>query len=262
MENNTTIGFIGAGNMSYALISGLINNGYSNKKIKASDANTELLSQRSSEFNLEVFTDNSELAINCDVVVLAVKPQVLSTVCRDIKNFIKHKPLVLSIAAGVKSIDINRWLGGKASIVRAMPNTPALLGKGVTGIYANDKVSEKQKSIGEEILNSVGSCLWVENEVLLDAVTSLSGSGAALGLDKKIAQELSIQTALGAGMMASNSENVSIRQLRANVTSPNGTTEAAINSFQDQNFELIVSRAMRAAFERARTIGAELGDDD
>lgn len=277
MENNTTIGFIGAGNMSYALISGLINNGYSNKKIKASDANTELLSQRSSEFNLEVFTDNSELAINCDVVVLAVKPQVLSTVCRDIKNFIKHKPLVLSIAAGVKSIDINRWLGGKASIVRAMPNTPALLGKGVAGIYANAKVSEKQKSIGEEILNSVGSCLWVENEVLLDAVTSLSGSGpayfflmiesmtkagAALGLDEKTSQELSIQTALGAGMMASNSENVSIRQLRANVTSPNGTTEAAINSFQDQNFELIVSSAMRAAFERARTIGAELGDDD
>lgn len=277
MENNPTIGFIGAGNMAYALISGLIDSGYSSDNIKVSDVDTELLSLRSSELSLEVFTDNSRLAGICDVVVLAVKPQVLAQVCKGIKNNIKHKPLILSIAAGVKSIDINRWLGGNSPIVRAMPNTPALLGQGAAGIYANKSVSKNQQKLSKMILDSVGSSCWVEDELKLDAVTALSGSGPAyfflmlesmtkagiaLGLDSDTAQKLSIQTALGSSMMAGNSDGTSPQQLRANVTSPNGTTQAAIDSFQDQDFEMIVSHAMRAAYDRAKSMGVEFGDID
>lgn len=276
MQNLTTIGFIGAGNMAYALISGLINNGFSAQNIKLSDTDAALLSLRADEFNLEVFTDNVKLAAQCEVIVFAVKPQVLSLVCKELQQHINHNPLIISIAAGVRATDINRWLGGDSAIVRTMPNTPALLGKGATGMLANEVVSDKQKALAEQILSAVGSCLWVEDEKMLDAVTALSGSGpayfflliesmakagVALGLDEASAEKLSIQTALGASMMASSSDD-SAHQLRAKVTSKNGTTQAAIESFQDQDFEMIVAHAMRAAFDRSREMGTELGDDD
>ena len=276
MQNSTKIGFIGAGNMAYALISGLISNGVNTHNIKLSDTNNDLLSLRSDEFDVEVFTDNTKLVKHCDIVILAVKPQVLSIVCKELQMHIDHQPLIISIAAGVRTTDINRWLGGNTSIVRTMPNTPALLGKGATGMTANESVSTQQKILAEDVLSSVSECLWVEDERMLDAVTALSGSGpayfflmiesmskagVALGLDEKTAGKLSVQTALGASMMANNSKD-SVHELRANVTSPNGTTQAAIESFQDQNFEMVVSHAMRAAFDRAREMGIELGDDD
>ncbi len=276
MKNSTTIGFIGAGNMAYAIISGLINNGMPAKQIKLSDTNEALLFLRKEAFNLEVFTDNIELAKRCDVIVLAVKPQILSTVCHQIADAIKPNTLVVSIAAGVRVGDINHWLGGNASIVRTMPNTPALLNQGVTGLFAGEFVNELQKELASDILNSVGQSLWVEEEKMLDAVTALSGSGpayfflmiesmskagVALGLDEKTAQSLSIQTALGASMMA-NATTDSIAALRKQVTSPNGTTQAAIASFQQQNFESIVAQAMRAAFDRADELGTELGHND
>lgn len=276
MKNSTTIGFIGAGNMAYAIISGLINNDFSAENIKISDTNESLLSLRKKEFNLEVFTDNSELVRHCDVIVLAVKPQMLSSVCQLLKQALNSNTLIISIAAGVRVHDIDRWLGGDCAIVRTMPNTPALLNQGVTGMFANERVSDAQKELATSILNSVGQSLWVTDEVMLDAVTALSGSGpayfflmiesmskagVALGLDDKTAQSLSIQTALGASMMASVSGE-SPRDLRANVTSPNGTTQAAIESFQDQNFDMIVAHAMRAAFDRASQLAAELSDSD
>lgn len=276
MKNSTTIGFIGAGNMAYAIISGLINNDFSAENIKISDTNESLLSLRKKEFNLEVFTDNSELVRHCDVIVLAVKPQMLSSVCQLLKQALNSNTLIISIAAGVRVHDIDRWLGGDCAIVRTMPNTPALLNQGVTGMFANERVSDAQKELATSILNSVGQSLWVTDEVMLDAVTALSGSGpayfflmiesmskagVALGLDEKTAQSLSIQTALGASMMASVSGE-SPRDLRANVTSPNGTTQAAIESFQDQNFDMIVAHAMRAAFDRASQLAAELSDSD
>jgi pyrroline-5-carboxylate reductase len=276
MKNSTTIGFIGAGNMAYAIISGLINNDFSAENIKISDTNESLLSLRKKEFNLEVFTDNSELVRHCDVIVLAVKPQMLSSVCQLLKQALNSNTLIISIAAGVRVHDIDRWLGGDCAIVRTMPNTPALLNQGVTGMFANERVSDAQKELATSILNSVGQSLWVTDEVMLDAVTALSGSGpayfflmiesmskagVALGLDEKTAQSLSIQTALGASMMASVSDE-SPRDLRANVTSPNGTTQAAIESFQDQNFDMIVAHAMRAAFDRASQLAAELSDSD
>ena len=276
MKNSTTIGFIGAGNMAYAIISGLINNDFSAENIKISDTNESLLSLRKKEFNLEVFTDNSELVRHCDVIVLAVKPQMLSSVCQLSKQALNSNTLIISIAAGVRVHDIDRWLGGDCAIVRTMPNTPALLNQGVTGMFANERVSDAQKELATSILNSVGQSLWVTDEVMLDAVTALSGSGpayfflmiesmskagVALGLDEKTAQSLSIQTAIGASMMASVSDE-SPRDLRANVTSPNGTTQAAIESFQDQNFDMIVAHAMRAAFDRASQLAAELSDSD
>ena len=276
MKNSTTIGFIGAGNMAYAIISGLINNDFSAENIKISDTNESLLSLRKKEFNLEVFTDNSELVRHCDVIVLAVKPQMLSSVCQLLKQALNSNTLIISIAAGVRVHDIDRWLGGDCAIVRTMPNTPALLNQGVTGMFANKRVSSTQKELATSILNSVGQSLWVTDEVMLDAVTALSGSGpayfflmiesmskagVALGLDEKTAQSLSIQTALGASMMASVSDE-SPRDLRANVTSPNGTTQAAIESFQDQDFDMIVAHAMRAAFDRASQLAAELSDSD
>ncbi|MBT4924037.1 MAG: pyrroline-5-carboxylate reductase [Candidatus Thioglobus sp.] len=275
MQNSTTIGFIGAGNMAYALISGLVDSDFSTKNIKVSDTDKALLSLRKEEFNLEIFTDNAALATKCDVIVLAVKPQVLSLVCNDLKDNLKSGSLIVSIAAGVRSHDIDRWLGLNKAIVRTMPNTPALLGKGVTGMFANENTSDEQKSLAEKILKSVSHCLWVEDENMLDAVTALSGSGpaylflmmesmakagAALGLDEDTAQTLSIQTALGASMMADQSVD-SLHELRAKVTSPNGTTQAAIESFQDQNFETMVAHAMRSAFDRAKEIGSELADE-
>ena len=276
MQNSTTIGFIGAGNMAYALVSGLVNSGFSTQNIKLSDTDEALLSLRADEFNLEVFTDNTKLATQCDVIVFAIKPQVLSVVCKELQEHISHNPLIISIAAGVRAVDINRWLGGNASIVRAMPNTPALLGQGATGMMANDVVSGDQKALAEQILSAVSTCLWVEDEKMLDVVSALSGSGpayfflliesmakagAALGLDESTAQQLSIQTALGASMMADSSGD-SAHELRAKVTSPNGTTQAAIESFQEQNFDMIVAHAMRAAFDRSREMGIELGDYD
>lgn len=276
MQKTTTIGFIGAGNMAYALVSGLINQGFSNTHIKLSDTNKTLLSQRKSEFDVEVFTDNSLMSLQCDVIVLAVKPQILPSVCKQLKAPTQHKPLVISIVAGMKIDNINHWLKGGVSIVRAMPNTPALVAQGATGIVANDAVTNEQKALAEDIFSSVGQYFWLQEESMLDAVTALSGSGpayfflmiesmtnagVALGLDKDMAESLSIQTALGASIMAKENNN-SVRELRAKVTSKNGTTHAAIESFQHQNFDTIVSQAMCAAFDRAKEIGFKLGNDE
>lgn len=274
MQNTPTIGFIGAGNMAYALVSGLINHGYASERIVMSDANEALLSLRQDEFSLRVFKDNQQLAQHCDVIVLAVKPQVLAEVCAEIKDQISDQQLLVSIAAGVHTHDINRWLGKNKAIVRTMPNTPALLGRGVTGLFANEHTSSAQQDIAQSIMSAVGKTLWVETEDLLDAVTAVSGSGPAyfflmiesmtkageaLGLARDAAEQLSIETALGAALMASESSD-SPRELRRQVTSPNGTTQAAIESFQDQDFDVIVSHALSAAYRRAGELGAELGD--
>jgi pyrroline-5-carboxylate reductase len=274
MENETVIGFIGAGNMAYALINGLLNNGYDSKNIKASDPNDELLRKREVELNIATFENNSSLVEVCDIIVFAVKPQVLSEVCLELRDNIKSKHLFISIVAGIRLNDINRWLGGNYSLVRTMPNTPALMQHGVTGLFPNELVNDEQKALVTNILSSVGDCFWVNEEKLIDAITAISGSGpayffllmesmtqagVALGLDEETAQELSVQTAFGASLMATkNGEDQ--RTLRNNVTSPNGTTQAAIECFQDQNFEGIVASATRAAFDRARELSNELGD--
>ena len=274
MENKTVIGFIGAGNMAYALIKGLLSNGFDAQNINVSDSNNELRIKRKSELNITTYPDNTSLLHNSDVVVFAVKPQVLSLVCLQLKNKVKPSHLFVSIVAGIRSSDINRWLGGNFALVRTMPNTPALFQSGVTGLFANELVSSQQQELVTSILSSVGECFWVNDEKLIDAITAISGSGPAyffllmqsitqaaiaLGLDEKTANSLSIQTSLGASLMATKSGKDS-KTLRAEVTSPNGTTQAAIESFQDQNFEGIVAAATRAAYNRARELSNDLGD--
>ena len=274
MENKTVIGFIGAGNMAYALIKGLLSNGFDAKNINVSDSNEELLINRQSELKITTYSDNNSLLDNSDIVVFAVKPQVLSIVCLQLKNKVKPNHLFISIVAGIRGNDINRWLGGNFALVRTMPNTPALFQSGVTGLFANDLVSNQQKELVTSILSSVGQCFWVDDEKLIDAITAISGSGpayffllmqsitqaaTALGLDEKTANSLSIQTSLGASLMATKSGKDS-KTLRKEVTSPNGTTQAAIESFQDQNFEGIVAAATRAAYDRARELSNDLGD--
>ena len=276
MENKTVIGFIGAGNMAYALIKGLLSNGFDAKNINVSDSNDELLIKRQSELNITTYSDNGSLLENSDIVVFAVKPQVLSMVCLQLKNKVKPNHLFVSIVAGIRGNDINRWLGGNFALVRTMPNTPALFQSGVTGLFANDLVSNQQKELVTSILSSVGECFWVDDEKLIDAITAISGSGpayffllmqsitqaaTALGLDEKTANSLSIQTSLGASLMATKSGKDS-KILRKEVTSPNGTTQAAIESFQDQNFEGIVAAATRAAYDRARELSNDLGNVD
>lgn len=270
-----TIGFIGAGNMAYAIVCGLINNGYSKDFIKISDTNAALLSQRKSALGVEIFNNNAALANVCDVLVLAVKPQNLAAVCQALNTHLARKPLIISIAAGVRSVDIDRWLGGNQAVVRTMPNTPALFNQGATGLFANARVSTEQKTLADNILASVGVNVWLDDEDLINAVTAVSGSGPAyfflmleamtkagveLGLDVQTAEKLSVQTALGAAVMADKSEDSSAT-LRSKVTSPNGTTQAAIESFQHENFEAIVAKAMHAAFNRAQEIGKEMGAD-
>ena len=274
MENKTVIGFIGAGNMAYALIKGLLNNGFNANQINISDPNEELLRNRESELKVSTYSDNASLLSNSDVIFFAVKPQVLSSVCLELKGVVKSKHLFVSIVAGIRSSDINRWLGGNFSLIRTMPNTPALFQAGVTGLFANELVDNEQKSLVSSILSSVGECFWVNEEKLIDAITAISGSGPAyffllmesmkqagiaLGLDEEIANSLSIQTAYGASLMA-NKTGKDSRTLRAEVTSPNGTTQSAIESFQDQNFEGIVANATRAAYDRARELSNELGN--
>ena len=274
MENKTVIGFIGAGNMAYALIKGLLSNGFDAKNINVSDSNDELLINRQSELKITTYSDNNSLLDNSDIVVFAVKPQVLSIVCLQLKNKVKPNHLFVSIVAGIRGNDINRWLGGNFALVRTMPNTPALFQSGVTGLFANDLVSNQQKELVTSILSSVGECFWVDDEKLIDAITAISGSGpayffllmqsitqaaTALGLDENTANSLSIQTSLGASLMATKSGKDS-KTLRKEVTSPNGTTQAAIESFQDQNFEGIVAAATRAAYDRARELSNDLGD--
>jgi pyrroline-5-carboxylate reductase len=274
MENKTVIGFIGAGNMAYALIKGLLNNGFDANQINISDPNEELLQSRESELEVTTYSDNTSLLSNSDIIFFAVKPQVLSSVCLELKGVVKSKHLFVSIVAGIRSSDINRWLGGNFALIRTMPNTPALFQTGVTGLFANELVNNEQKSLVSSILSSVGECFWVDEEKLIDAITAISGSGPAyffllmqsmtqagmaLGLDEETANSLSIQTAYGASLMA-NKTGKDSRTLRAEVTSPNGTTQSAIESFQDQNFEGIVANATRAAYDRARELSNELGD--
>ena len=274
MENKTVIGFIGAGNMAYALIKGLLNNGFDANQINISDPNEELLQSRESELEVTTYSDNTSLLSNSDIIFFAVKPQVLSSVCLELKGVVKSKHLFVSIVAGIRSSDINRWLGGNFALIRTMPNTPALFQTGVTGLFANELVNNEQKSLVSSILSSVGECFWVNEEKLIDAITAISGSGPAyffllmqsmtqagmaLGLDEETANSLSIQTAYGASLMA-NKTGKDSRTLRTEVTSPNGTTQSAIESFQDQNFEGIVANATRAAYDRARELSNELGD--
>ena len=267
-----TIGFIGAGNMATSLIGGMLQNSFKPSQILASDRDSEQLQRLNRQFGIATSTDNDQLAADCDVLVLAVKPQVMQAVCAALPSQRKPGQLVISIAAGITCASLANWLGVGTPLVRCMPNTPALRGQGVSGLYAVSQVSTEQKKLTESIMNAVGISLWLEQEAQIDAVTAVSGSGPAyffylmeamteagekLGLPREVAERLTLFTALGAADMAVHSD-VDPAELRRRVTSPNGTTEQAINSFTRDDLPGMVARAMQAAAERSAELSREL----
>ncbi|MCE0462445.1 pyrroline-5-carboxylate reductase [Pseudomonas uvaldensis] len=270
--SNTRIAFIGAGNMAASLIGGLRAKGLDASQIRASDPGDETRARVSAEHGIETFADNAQAIDGVDVVVLAVKPQAMKTVCEALRPSLKPDQLVVSIAAGITCASMNNWLGAQP-IVRCMPNTPALLRQGVSGLFATPQVSTGQRQQAEELLSAVGLALWLEREQQLDAVTAVSGSGPAyffllieamtaagekLGLPRETAARLTLQTALGAAHMAVSSD-VDAAELRRRVTSPAGTTEAAIKSFQAGGFEALVEKALGAAAHRSAEMAEQLG---
>jgi pyrroline-5-carboxylate reductase len=270
---SASICFIGAGNMALSLIKGLIASGYPKSAIIATDPSAEKRQTIAQTIGIACLADNSEAVQQADVVVLAVKPQQLNLVCQDILEAVVAKqPLIISVAAGIRSNDINHWLGGQQAIVRTMPNTPAMIQSGATGLFANPQVTEQQKTLAENIMRSVGVAVWVNSDDDLDIVTAVSGSGPAyyflfmeamqtaaeqMGLSAQTAQLLTVQTAFGAAKMALESAD-DCQTLRKKVTSPNGTTEKAIQSFEADQIESIVLKAMQAAKQRAKTLADEL----
>jgi len=260
------IGFIGGGNMASSLISGLIASGHAPEQIWVSDISPDTLTALKNQLNVNTSVDNDDIINAVDVVVLAVKPQTLSAVAQSIAAQIQQKKsLVVSIAAGINQNSLSLWLGADTAIVRCMPNTPALVLTGATALHANDKVTGEQRDLAENILRSVGIALWVEDEAELDAVTAVSGSGPAyyfllmeamekaaleLGLSQETARLLVQQTALGAAKIALESAE-SPEQLRKRVTSPGGTTQRAIETFEQGGFTELVSKALHAARDRS-----------
>ena len=268
-----TITFIGGGNMARSLIGGLLTTENSSTHIRVVDPNAD---QRQLLANLGIATyaDAMDALTGSDVLVLAVKPQIMAEVAKSLASFVQqHRPLVVSVAAGIRCHDLERWLGGNVAIVRTMPNTPALVLSGATGLFANGHVSSDQKGQAESLMRAVGICVWLAIEKDLDTVTAVSGSGPAyyflmmeamiaageqMGLDNKTATLLTVQTALGAAKMALESHTPPA-QLRAQVTSPNGTTERAIQTFEQHHLRETVLTAMQAAQQRADELAQQLG---
>ncbi|MBI0422513.1 pyrroline-5-carboxylate reductase [Acinetobacter oleivorans] len=268
---NCNICFIGGGNMAQALIGGLISRGLPPTRITVSDP-VEQIRQLLQEKEVHVTQDNVAAIQNADVVVLAVKPQVLATVLRPLKGLLSDK-LVISIIAGAEIQTISNLIDSNR-IVRVMPNTPALVQTGAHGIYANDVVSASDRELTSQILAATGLTIWVNSEAQIDAVTAVSGSGPAyffylmesmiragknLGLDEKVATALTLQTALGAAQMAITSSNTP-SELRKNVTSPNGTTQAALEVFDRAQISQNIQSALAAAQKRSQELAQELSD--
>jgi len=265
----TVIAFIGAGNMATSLIGGLINDGFAPSSLWVSDPTTNRLTTLQVNFSVHTTPDNQEAAAKAQVVVLAVKPEVLSTVAEDLAAVIQDKHcLVISIAAGVRQSDLSRWLGKKVAVVRCIPNTPALVGCGATGLFANAHVSVEQKALAESVMRAVGITHWVDCEQDIDTITALSGSGPAYfflimealeqaavdqGLDRQAAHLLTIQTALGAAQMALCSD-VSMATLREQVTSPGGTTARALEVLDAGHIRELLAQAVAAAKQRAQQL--------
>jgi len=266
------IGFIGGGNMATSLIGGLISDECHAANIWVAEPDAERREALTNRYGVTVTADNAELAASVDVVVLAVKPQVLHEVCASISEAVQtQRPLVMSVAAGIRIGDIDRWLGGENAVVRTMPNTPALVKSGATALFGNERVNSSQRELSEAIMRAVGLTLWLDEEAQMDAVTALSGSGPAyffliiellqqsgvkLGLSDENARLLALQTAFGAAKMALESSDDSTT-LRKRVTSPGGTTEKAIGILEDGGIRDLFDKALEGARDRA----AELADD-
>ncbi|MDF3982067.1 pyrroline-5-carboxylate reductase [Luteibacter sp. PPL201] len=265
------IAFIGGGNMATALIAGMIRHGAQPGGIAVAEPRAEALQELSREYGVATYTDNLDAAEGAGILVLAVKPQKLAEVCLHLRPAVqKYRPVVISIAAGIRIAQIERWFDAALPVVRCMPNTPAMFGAGATGLYANARVSAPQRAQAQHVLDAAGLTVWVPDEDQIDVVTAVSGSGPAYfflmvealenaafaqGMSRETARALAAQTAMGAGRMLVDSGETAAT-LRQRVTSPNGTTQAALESLQADHFPAIVARAVDAARRR----GVELSE--
>ncbi len=265
------ITFVGGGNMARSLISGLIKHGMPNENIQVIVPDSERATSLAEDFQIRTQPKADNGILNVDIILFAVKPQILKPVCKDIAKFLNNSSaIVLSIAAGIKTDNIRQWLNKSNSnsikIIRAMPNTPALIGLGATGLFGAGELDEAETFYIESVFNAVGISIWVNSESDLDAVTALSGSGPAYlfslfehlisagveqGLSVDQAFQLVTQTAVGAAQMAKTAQNNNIRTLRNNVTSKGGTTEAGLNVLAKHNFEHIIKKVISAAKNRS-----------
>jgi pyrroline-5-carboxylate reductase len=267
-----TIGFIGAGNMASSLICGLIATDFPAQRIWASDFDAQQLARLANDQGIHTTSDNNQLVSQADVVVLAVKPQVVPDVVKPLHELLDGNKLVFSIAAGINSSALNSWLP-EVPVIRCMPNTPALVGQGVAGLFATSLVSDQQKQVAEMILQAVGETVWLDDETLIDTVTAVSGSGPAyffllmeametaaidLGVTPETARLLVQQTALGAATMVAETGE-SPAQLRRKVTSPGGTTEKALSIFEQHNFKPVVAKALQGAHDRSIELSKIIG---
>jgi pyrroline-5-carboxylate reductase len=268
-----TLAFIGGGNMARSLIAGLLGGGTTPDSIRVAEPVSELREALHRDFDVPVFADNGEAVANAGTWLLAAKPQVVPAICAALSSAAQATaPLVVSIAAGITTVQLERWLGGGLPIVRAMPNTPALLGAGVTGLFANPRVDADGRACAERLLASAGPVVWLDDESMLDAVTAVSGSGPAYvfllaeamldaaraqGLPDAAARTLVLRTILGAARMLLE-EAATPAELRARVTSSGGTTEAAIEVFERGQLHALVNDAIDAASQRSRELSHQL----
>lgn len=273
MTQSPVIGFIGAGNLAHSLVSGLVANGFQSSLIWCSDRNLEKREAFHQEFKVQITESPSKVVEQVDVLVLAIKPKDVRALLQDIqKPLMQQKPLILSVVAGVHTQQIEKWLGSPFAIVRAMPNTPALLGAGATGLYANTRVSDTDRDRAESLLRTVGITTWVNHEHDLDIVTILSGSGPAyflllidilqkqgehLGLPSKIANLLTLQTALGASRMALET-SLSIEELTSNIATSGGITEKALQSLEQGGIRDLIKKALEDAKNQLDAISHHL----
>ena len=265
------VAFIGGGNMARSLIGGLVARGGDADAIRVAEPVDALREALQRDFGVRSYGNAAEAADGASVWLLAVKPQVMRSVCAALAPLAQaQRPLVISIAAGITAGQLEHWLGGGQAVVRAMPNTPALLGAGITGLYANTATGEPQRARAAALLDAVGPTVWIEQEAQMDAVTAVSGSGPAYvfllaeamqaagvsqGLTPEAARALVNQTLLGAATMLTRTDEAA-QVLRARVTSPGGTTQAAIETFETGGFRALVEAAIKAATERGRELSA------
>ena len=271
--DNKKISFIGGGNMAQALISGLVSCGVKPSLIIVADPSSEAREQLAAKGlnTVDPTADAKAAVIDADIVVLAVKPQVMKAVVSSFADAL-DKQLVISVAAGLSTELLSDMLGGYDNIVRAMPNTPAMIQMGATGLYGTDNISAEQKQLATAVMEASGLVMWVDNEEHMHAVTAVSGSAPAyvfyfiesmidgamaLGLDKEQASALAMQTMLGAAKMAMNSEDAPA-ELRRKVTSPNGTTQAAVESMQANDIGGQIVEAMQACYDRSQALSEEM----
>ena len=274
MQNKLKICFVGGGNMAQALIGGLAGKMTTADNIHVIDVSAEALALLSDKFGVSAASAPDDRVAEADVIVLAVKPQQMRDVVLGIAPQVGNQ-LVLSIAAGIRAVDLSRWLGGHAAIVRTMPNTPALVAKGITGMAALQGVSDVQRNIADAILRAVGETVWLEDESQIDAVTAISGSGPAyvfyfleamqqaateLGLSEAQGRALAEATFTGAAALASQSDDA-LSVLRERVTSKGGTTHAALTSMDAAGVKPAIVKALHAAAERGKALGEEFGKD-